>query len=41
MPMDLRELIKYMHEEENLTVGEIASALKLYPTYVYEVLYKS
>lgn len=39
--MDTRELIKQMHEDENLTVGEIASALKLNPQYVYEVLYKN
>ena len=39
--MDTRELIRMMHEEENLTVGEIASALKLEPRYVYEVLYKN
>ena len=39
--MNIRELIEHMHEEENLTVGEIASALKLNPRYVYEVLYKN
>ena len=39
--MGIRDMIKHMHEEENLTVGEIASALKLNPQYVYEVLYKS
>ena len=37
--MDLVALIHHMHEEENLTVGEIASALKLDPNYVYSVLY--
>ena len=27
----MRELIKYLYEEENLTVGEIASAYKIDP----------
>ena len=39
--MDLRAMIKYMHEEENMSVGDIASAYKLVPQYVYEVLYTS
>lgn len=38
--MDLREEILQMQRDEYLTVGEIASALKQDPTYVYSVLYE-
>lgn len=36
----MRELIERMHDDEFLTVKEIASALHIDPTYVYEVIYK-
>ena len=39
--MSLREQILLMFREENLTIGEIAGALKQDPNYVYEVIYKS
>lgn len=38
--MDLREQILLMHHEENLSIGEIASALKQDPNYVYSVVYR-
>ena len=36
----MRELIKRLYEEEFLTVGEIASAYRLDPEYVFNVIYK-
>ena len=37
--MTLREKIRRMFYEENLTIGEIAGALRQDPKYVYEVVY--
>lgn len=38
--MDLISEIQFMYFCENLTIGEIAGALRLDPKYVYEVVYK-
>lgn len=37
----MRDLILSMYEDENLTIGEIASAYQLEPSYVYDVIYHS
>ena len=36
---ELREMILHMYYEEFLSVGEIASALKQDPHYIYMVVY--
>lgn len=38
--MDLREEIRMMHDDENLTVGEIAGALQQDPDVVYDIVYR-
>lgn len=38
--MGLVEEILQMYYEENLSIGEIASALKQSPCYVYSIIYK-
>lgn len=38
--MDLISEIQSMYFCENLTIGEIAGALRLDPNYVYEIIYK-
>ena len=38
--MSLKEEILKMYYEENLTIGEIAGALRQDPNYVYNVVYK-
>lgn len=37
--MNLKDTIEHMFYSENLTVKEIASALKIDPTYVYKIVY--
>jgi hypothetical protein len=37
--MDIREEILLMYYDEYLTIGEIASALKQDPNYVYTVVF--
>jgi len=38
--MDVKEMILRMHRDEFLTVGEIASALRQDPNYVYTVIFR-
>jgi len=37
--MNLIEEILQMYYEENLTIGEIAGALRQSPTYIYQVVF--
>lgn len=37
--MTLKEEILRMYYEENLTIGEIAGALRQSPNYIYKVIY--
>ena len=38
---DLKKEIKRMYQEENLSIGEIAGALRQSPSYIREVIYKT